>query len=94
MTSTLKDLEEKYNLELERILKEIKQNKAKSILLQFPDGLKPYATEIADYLKEKTNNRVQIKIWLGTCFGACDIPNTSTKDTDLIVQFGHSKWRE
>jgi len=81
----LKEIQKHYNLELNRIIKEIKNQKAKSVLLQFPDGLKPYAHEIADYLQKKTN--AEISIWLGTCFGACDIPNS---DADLLVQFGHA----
>ncbi|MEI7905623.1 MAG: hypothetical protein WCI43_09485, partial [Candidatus Firestonebacteria bacterium] len=28
----------------------------KDILLQFPDGLKPYALEICDFLQEKNKN--------------------------------------
>jgi len=83
----LKQLQEKYNLELDRAIKEIQTTKAKIVLLQFPDGLKPYATQIADYLKEKTET--QILIWLGSCFGACDVPKV---DVDLVIQFGHSKF--
>jgi len=80
-------MESQYNLELEKVAKEIKKQKAKTVLLQLPDGLKPKATEIADQLKEQTN--AQIKIFFGTCFGACDVPDV---DVDLIIQFGHSSW--
>ncbi len=83
----LKELQEKYNLELEKAIEEIKKTKAGKVLLQFPDGLKPYATKIADHLEKNTS--AQIKIWLGSCFGACDIPNA---DADLLIQFGHSEF--
>jgi len=60
-------------------------------LLQFPDGLKPYATAVVDYLEEKTS--AEFLIWFGSCFGACDTPigleNIKPK-IDLIIQFGHS----
>ena len=82
----LKELQEKYNLELDRAIKEIQTTKAKTVLLQFPDGLKPYATQIADYLEK--NTEAQISIWLGSCFGACDVPKV---DVDLLIQFGHSE---
>ena len=85
---TLTHLQETYNLELNRIIKEIKSKKPKSVLLQFPDGLKQYATAIVDYLQEKTNT--QFKIHLGSCFGACDVPQTNS---DLIIQFGHAPWK-
>lgn len=77
-----------YKLELEKAVKEIKSNKAKKVCLQLPDGLKPKAKEITDYLREKTN--AEIFIWAGTCFGACDIP--PIKNFDLLIQWGHSKW--
>ena len=84
----LKELKQKYNLELDRAIREITEQKAKTVLLQFPDGLKPYATQIADHLEK--NTQAKIKIWLGSCFGACDIPNSNA---DLLIQFGHSEWK-
>ena len=88
---TIKDLNEYYNLELEKVISDIKENNAKLVLLQFPDGLKPYAIAVVDYLEEKTN--AEFLIWFGTCFGACDTPlgleNIKPK-IDLAIQFGHS----
>lgn len=81
---------ENYDLELEKIVREIKKQKAKMILLQFPDGLKNFVTEIVDFLENKTN--AEFFIWLGTCFGACDVPlEVERLDFDLIVQFGHNE---
>jgi 2-(3-amino-3-carboxypropyl)histidine synthase len=81
-------LEERYNFDIDFLSKQIKKSKSKDVLLQFPDGLKPYALEITDFLQEKNKN-AEIKIWLGTCFGACDIPNTNS---NLLIQFGHSEF--
>jgi len=75
-----------YNFELDRIVKVIKQKKAKKVVLQLADGLKPKAKEIYDFIKEKVG--CELMIYLGSCFGACDIPKV---DCDLLVQFGHSK---
>jgi 2-(3-amino-3-carboxypropyl)histidine synthase len=88
MAYTLENLEEKYDLELNRVIKEIKLQKAKTVLLQFPDGLKPWAVSVVKFLEEKTS--AKISIWLGTCFGACDLPNSKA---DLVIQFGHAPWR-
>jgi 2-(3-amino-3-carboxypropyl)histidine synthase len=88
---TIEEIQEKYNLELERIISEVKRNKAKLVLLQFPDGLKPYATAVADYLNEKT--KAEFLIWLGSCYGACDIPADIEKlnpKIDMVIQFGHN----
>jgi 2-(3-amino-3-carboxypropyl)histidine synthase len=84
---TVQELEKEYELHLDRIILEIKKQKPKKVLLQFPDGFKPWATEIADYLEKNTNSN--IVIWLGSCYGACDIPHT---DSDLVIQFGHAPW--
>jgi 2-(3-amino-3-carboxypropyl)histidine synthase len=88
---TIDELEENYDLELEKVVKKIKEQKANLVLLQFPDGLKPYATVVVDYLEEKT--KAEFLIWLGSCFGACDTPvgleNLKPK-INLIIQFGHS----
>lgn len=88
----LKNLEEKYELELERIVGEIKKINKKNarVLLQLPDGLKPYSLGIVDYLQDKVGTDVFISIYLGDCFGACDIPSS---DCDLLVQFGHAPWK-
>ena len=88
---TIKELEENYDLELEKVVKEIKAKKAKLVLLQFPDGLKPYVTCVVDYLEGKT--KAEFLIWFGSCYGACDLPTGIDKikpKIDLVVQFGHS----
>lgn len=93
---SLNDLE--YDLELDRVAREIKAKKAKRVLIQLPDGLKPFASSIAEAIKEKTGaksrDKPEIFIYFGTCFGACDVPVEEAKSADinLIVQFGHSPW--
>ncbi len=91
MVKTIQELKEKYDLELEKIVEEIKKNKAKLVLLQFPDGLKPYATAVVDFLRDKTG--AGFLIWFGSCFGACDTPilgKDLEKKIDLVIQFGHN----
>jgi 2-(3-amino-3-carboxypropyl)histidine synthase len=87
MEYKLGNLEEKYDLELDRIVAEINRFGVKSVLLQLPDGLKPWGPVLADYISGKCD--VEIMIWLGDCFGACDLPNSTC---DLVVQFGHAAW--
>jgi 2-(3-amino-3-carboxypropyl)histidine synthase len=86
----LKDLEEHYDLNLDGVVFEIKKNKSKLVLLQFPDGLKQYATAIVDDLRVQTN--AEFLIWIGSCFGACDTPIGLEKlNVDLVIQFGHNE---
>ena len=88
----IKELEENYELELERVVQEIKKNKARKVLLQFPDAFKPYSTSIVGKLKRQVE--AEFFIWFDSCFGACDLPNVNEKDFDLLVQFGHSAWEK
>ena len=94
MKYSINDLLENYDISLDEIEKEIKSSKAKTVLLQFPDGLKPYATAVTGFLQSKFP-KTQFMIWLGSCFGACDVPQVShlKPKIDLIIQFGHSKWK-
>ncbi|MBU0929489.1 MAG: diphthamide synthesis protein [Nanoarchaeota archaeon] len=77
-----------YDLELERIVREIKKVKAKKVCIQLPDGLKDKAVEIVNFIEKNTN--AECLIWLETCYGACDIPQL--KNVDLLIQFGHSNF--
>ena len=92
MKKSIKEINKIYNLELEKAVSEIKNLNAKSVLLQFPDGLKPYATAVVDYLEEKTKG-VHFFIWMESCFGACDTPVLNKEienKIDLLIQFGHN----
>jgi 2-(3-amino-3-carboxypropyl)histidine synthase len=91
---TIEELNEVYDLELDRVVSEIKSSKAKLVLLQFPDGLKIYATAVVDYLKDETNGKVEFLIWMESCYGACDSPvgiEKMSPKIDLVIQFGHSE---
>lgn len=92
MRNTIEEIQNKYNLELDNIVNEIKKIKAKLVLLQFPDGLKPYATSVVDFLEDKT--KAKFLIWLGSCYGACDTPTGLEKikpKINLVIQFGHNE---
>lgn len=87
------EINEAYDLELDKIISFIKENKLKKILLQFPEGMKPYSQAIVNELESKTSS--EIFIWMGTCFGACDIPvETESLGIDSIIHFGHSAWKK
>lgn len=82
-----------YNLELNKAVNKIKTSNAKQVLIQLPDGLKNKSNEVVDYIEENTNAKAFI--WLGSCFGACDLPlNTNLLNIDLIIQFGHNRFNK
>ena len=89
---TIDEINEIYDLEIEKVVSNIKKEKARRVLLQFPEGLKPYAQVICDEVSESAN--CECMIWMGSCFGACDVPLEVEKlGADMIVQFGHSAWK-
>jgi 2-(3-amino-3-carboxypropyl)histidine synthase len=80
-----------YNLDILGVISKIKENNAKNVLLQLPDGLKPKAKEIVDSIRKELD--VNLFIWSGTNFGACDLPTHLEKlGIDLILHFGHSQF--
>lgn len=81
---------EQYDLELDRVVSEIRKSHHKLVCIQLPDGLKPKAIEIAEHIESRTDAKVVI--WLDSCFGACDI--TEIDGVDLLVQWGHSEWKK
>lgn len=84
-------MNQEYNLELERVVSEIKKADAKIVLLHLPDGLKPKAEEIQKKISLQTD--ALVLIWAGSNFGACDLPvDTERIGVDMIIHFGHSAW--
>ncbi len=84
-------INEDYDLELERVVAEIKKHKAKKVLVQLGEGLKPRSIEIQEHILTQIPN-CQIYFWLNSCYGKCDIPeilDSKTNDFDLLIQFGH-----
>lgn len=78
-----------YDLELIDIVKKIKKQKAKIVCIQLPDGLKPKAKDIQDFIEK--NTKAKVIIWGGSCYGACDLPRGLEKHgVDLLIHFGHS----
>ena len=80
-----------YNLELDRAVAIIQQEKAKRVCIQLPDGLKPEGNAIADHLHAAT--KAEILIWAGSCYGSCDLPiEVERLGVDLLITFGHAPW--
>jgi diphthamide biosynthesis enzyme Dph1/Dph2-like protein len=85
-------INEDYDLEFERVIAEIKKHKAKKVLIQLGEGLKPRSCEIQEHIQTNLGDDCKIYFWLNSCYGKCDIPeilNSKTNDFDLLIQFGH-----
>ncbi|MEK6942887.1 MAG: diphthamide synthesis protein [Nanoarchaeota archaeon] len=83
---------DQYDLELSKVIERIKKDNPKMVCVQLPDGLKPKAAEIQESIEKNTGSSVVI--WMGSCFGACDVPlQVERLGVDLLIQWGHSTWR-
>ncbi len=82
-----------YRVEVEKAIAKIKETEAKIVCIQLPDGMKPEAQQIADEISSKTTARVLI--WLGSNFGACDIPlGLQRLNVDLLISWGHNPFHK
>ena len=79
-----------YDLEEERVKREILKLQAKSVLIQIPEGLKPEAPRIAKIVEKLGALSI---ISADPCYGACDLATADAESlgVDLIIHYGHSK---
>lgn len=78
-----------YNMDLEKVISKINSRDAKTVGLQFPEGLKMQATQIAKLIEANTEATVIISA--DPCFGACDVTDSKMKGfVDLIIHYGHT----
>ncbi|EHP85697.1 diphthamide biosynthesis enzyme Dph2 [Methanotorris formicicus] len=85
-----------WNLETERVIKEIEKRNAKRILFQIPEGLKRDVEKEIEKIKEYFNKKgksLELMIWGGTCFGGCDLVDGEVGHLgiDLIIHYGHEE---
>ncbi|MFH1978296.1 MAG: diphthamide biosynthesis enzyme Dph2 [Candidatus Aenigmatarchaeota archaeon] len=76
-------------MDLDNVLKKIKEKKAKRILIQVPEGLK---TTVQKFAEELEANEIEVIISCESCYGACDLMDAEAKEMgcDLILHIGHT----
>lgn len=78
-----------YNMDLERAIRKIQSKDARTVGLQFPEGLKMKAVKIAREIENQTDATVIISG--DPCYGACDVSDYKMKGSvDLIIHYGHT----
>ena len=79
-----------YKFENIKVAGIISKYSAKKILIQLPDGLKPFVPKIIDSLKKRTNATFYVSA--DPCYGACDLAVDDAKiiGADLIIHYGHT----
>jgi diphthamide biosynthesis enzyme Dph1/Dph2-like protein len=82
-----------YDLQIDDAIAQIKEQRAKRVLIQLPDGLKQYAPKVREGILAACPD-VQLAFWAGSGFGACDVPlHARSLGFDLLLSFGHAPWR-
>jgi 2-(3-amino-3-carboxypropyl)histidine synthase len=76
-------------IDLDKIVSAIVTRNAKVVGLQFPEGLKRQAPEIAKAVEAMTGATVIISG--DPCYGACDIDDSLLDMVDVLFHFGHSR---
>ncbi len=71
--------------ELEDVIGTIRERRAETVGLQYPEGLRTRAVEIAQRIEEATGADVMIST--SPSYGACDVPRMPV---DLVVHLGHA----
>jgi 2-(3-amino-3-carboxypropyl)histidine synthase len=79
---------QQFDIDMERVISIIKDRNCKKVGLQFPEGLKRRATDLAEEIEKKTN--VSVIISGNPCFGACDIDTVLVDRVDVLFHFGHA----
>ncbi|AEG19290.1 diphthamide biosynthesis enzyme Dph2 [Methanobacterium paludis] len=78
-----------YEFKVNEIIERIKEKNIKSVGLQFPEGLKTYATDVARQIEDETDAFTLISA--DPCYGACDAADVDMAGAvDLLVHFGHT----
>jgi 2-(3-amino-3-carboxypropyl)histidine synthase len=73
--------------DLSRLIRDLRERGAKRVALQFPEGLKREAPEMALRLKEAG---FEVMVSGDPCYGACDLPLPALALADVLVHVGHA----
>lgn len=72
---------------ISELIEKLRNRGAKTVALQFPEGLKRRSAEISSSLKDAG---FEVIVSGDPCYGACDLALDSLKFADVLVHFGHA----
>jgi len=87
----MKVLPSNYDFEVKKTVWRLRQAQAKTVALQFPEGLLLYATTLADIFQTFANVR-DVVILGDVTYGACCVDDYTAESLgcDFLVHYGHS----
>jgi len=83
-----------YDFELEKVVAEVKSSGVKRVGLQFPEGLKDKAAEVARRVEDETG--AVCIVFSDPTYGGCDLKTGQAEKlgVDLLVHFGHTEFHK
>ena len=83
-------MSECFNLEEDRVKREIIKRNAKRVLIQIPEGLRRQVFKIVETVE---NAGAEAVVSADPCYGACDLALEEAKkvNADLIIHYGHTE---
>lgn len=90
LNAAISVLPQNYNFEIHKTVWKIRQSKAVTVALQFPEGLLMFSCTIADIIEQFTG--ASVIIMGDVTYGACCVDDYTAKvlGVDLMVHYGHS----
>jgi len=82
-----------YDLEVERVVKEVKSRGARRVLIQTPDGLKQYLKDLHERLVKEG---ITVVLSADPCYGGCDLADeeAALMGAELLIHVGHFKFSD
>lgn len=77
-----------YSYDLNQVVNLIRREGVKKVLIQLPDGIKPFATEILEELRNEVKD-VEFTIDANPVYGPCILNNNVARYYDIVLHFGH-----
>lgn len=80
-----------YDLEVERVVKEVKSRGARRVLIQAPDGIKQYLKDLHERL---VREGIAVVLSADPCYGGCDLADEEAAfmGAELLIHVGHLKF--
>jgi len=80
-----------YNLEVEKVIDEVKSRGARRVLIQAPDGLKQYLRDLHERLVKEG---ATVVLSADPCYGGCDLADEEAAfiGAELLIHIGHFKF--
>lgn len=82
-----------FQKEIDKIIKELKKQNIKKILIQLPDGLKEIGDQIYEYFEKEG---FLVYLWGNSNWGGCDIPLHFKLEefVECIIHVGHEEFKK